>query len=81
MTHDTEDPREEDRRCYLTDQPVRNDCFTKIAFGYGSDLNRHTYRFVMCDEIGQKVLKYIESLYTNGKTPQDHVIVDKRMYD
>jgi len=79
MTDNTGDPRDT-RSCDLTDKQVRNDCYTKIAFGYGSELNLHTYRFVMCDEVGKKVLKYIESLYTNGKTLKDNQTIDTELY-
>ena len=74
------DSQRDERVCHLTDTPVENDCYTKISFGYGSTLDRHNYRFVMCDEIGQKVLRYIESLYTNGKTLQDNKTIDEKLY-
>lgn len=63
------------RTCDLTNTPMINDCFVKITFGYDSKLNRNTYTISTCDEIGQQIIQYINTLYTNGKTIDDHVCV------
>ena len=79
MSTSTNDDRE--RTCDLTNTPMINDCYVRITFGYDSELNRHTYRFSTCDKVGQQIIQYINTLYTNGKTIDDHVHVDPDVND
>ena len=57
-----------DCKCDLSDKPMLNDCHVKLEFGYGSDIDGSVYHIDMTDELGHKVLDYIQTLYTNGKS-------------
>lgn len=56
-----------DSVCPITNKQVIDDCHIKIEFGYGSDLDMTTYSFSpVHDEVGKKVLDYIQSLMPKG---------------
>ena len=62
-------------KCPVTDrEDMIDDCYIKVEFGYGSDLDLMTYRFgPVHDEVGKKVLGLIQLLMTNGKSVEDFV--------
>lgn len=80
MMHDDDDEHNE-KTCDLTDKIMINDCYVKITFGYDSELDRHTYRFSTCDQVGQQILRYINTLYTNGKSIDDHVQIAPDVFE
>ena len=58
--------------CPITNKEVIDDCHITIEFGYGSDLDMTTYSFSpVHDEVGKKVIKYIESLMPKGHAVQE----------
>jgi hypothetical protein len=55
------------KKCPITNDDVIDDCHIRIEFGYGSDLDMTTYSFSpIHDEVGKKVLDYIQSLMPKG---------------
>ena len=49
--------------CPITNKDVLDDCHISIEFGYGSDKDMTTYTFSpVHDEVGKKVLSYMQSL-------------------
>ena len=60
-------------KCPVTDrEDVIDDCYIKVEFGYGSDLDLTTYRFgPVHDEVGKKVLGLIQMLMPDGKSVED----------
>ena len=55
--------------CPITNKDVLDDCHITIEFGYGSDKDLFTYKFSpVHDEVGKKVLKYIQSIMPKGKS-------------
>lgn len=61
-----------DVTCPITNKQVLDDCHIHIEFGYGSDLDMTTYKFSpVHDEVGKKVVKYIESLMPKGHSVED----------
>ena len=59
--------------CPITNKEVLDDCHIVIEFGYGSDKDLHTYTFSpVHDEVGKKVLNYIETLIES--TYEEHPI-------
>ena len=58
--------------CPITNKDVLDDCHIVIEFGYGSDLDMTTYTFSpVHDEVGKKVVAYIESLMPKGHSAED----------
>ena len=58
-----------DQTCPITNKSVLDDCHIVIEFGYGSDKDMTTYSFSpVHDEIGKKVVAYIQSLMPQGNT-------------
>ena len=57
-------------KCPVTDrEDMIDDCYIKVEFGYGSDLDLTTYRFgPVHDEVGKKVLEAIQSLMPTGRS-------------
>lgn len=70
----TKPPGRENRQCDLSDKPIQNDCHLKLEFGWGSDIDGSIYHFDLCNELGHKVLDYITTLYSNGKSINNHCI-------
>lgn len=62
-------------KCAVTNRDdVIDDCHIKIEFGYGSDKDMTTYTFSpVHDEVGKKVLNYIDSLIEQEY--EDHPIL------
>jgi hypothetical protein len=61
-----------DTTCPITNRQVIDDCHISIEFGYGSDLDMTTYKFSpVHDEVGKKVVKYIESLMPRGHSVEE----------
>ena len=60
-------------KCPVTDrEDMIDDCYIKVEFGYGSDLDLMTYRFgPVHDEVGKKVLAVIQMLMPDGKSVED----------
>ena len=60
-------------KCAFTDKGMIDDCGIEIYFGYGSnrDLQSFTFKNVS-DGIGEKVLKFLNDLFVNGKTIRDY---------
>ena len=57
-------------KCPVTDrEDMIDDCYIKVEFGYGSDLDLMTYRFgPVHDEVGKKVLEAIQSLMPGSRS-------------
>tara|TARA_B100000282_G_scaffold276765_1_gene235114 strand:- start:510 stop:908 length:399 start_codon:yes stop_codon:yes gene_type:complete len=60
-------------KCDFTDAGMIDDCGIDIYFGYGSnrDLQSFTFKNVS-DGIGEKVLKFLNDSFVNGKTIRDY---------
>ena len=60
-------------KCAFTDNGMIDDCGIEIYFGYGSnrDLQSFTFKNVS-DGIGEKVLKFLNDSFVNGKTIRDY---------
>ncbi len=59
-------------KCPITNKDVLDDCHITIEFGYGSDKDMMTYLFSpVHDEVGKKVISYIESLMPKGHSVED----------
>ena len=64
--------KELDENCPITNKQVIDDCHITIDFGYGSDLDMTTYKFSpIHDEVGKKVLSYIQSLMPKGHSIEE----------
>tara|TARA_B100001093_G_scaffold517018_1_gene597333 strand:- start:4680 stop:4949 length:270 start_codon:yes stop_codon:yes gene_type:complete len=58
--------------CPITNKDVLDDCHIVIEFGYGSDKDMTTYTFsAVHDEVGKKVVAYIQSLMPKGNSVED----------
>jgi hypothetical protein len=58
--------------CPITNKDVLDDCHIVIEFGYGSDKDMTTYKFSpVHDEVGKKVVAYIQSLMPKGHSVED----------
>ncbi len=58
--------------CPITNKDVLDDCHIVIEFGYGSDKDMTTYKFSpVHDEVGKKVVTYIQSLMPKGNSVED----------
>jgi hypothetical protein len=58
--------------CPITNKDVLDDCHIVIEFGYGSDKDCTTYKFSpVHDEVGKKVVAYIQSLMPKGHSVED----------
>ena len=60
-------------KCAFTDVGMIDDCGIEIYFGYGSnrDLQSFTFKNVS-DGMGEKVLKFLNDSFVNGKTIRDY---------
>lgn len=60
-------------KCAFTDNGMIDDCGIEVYFGYGSnrDLQSFTFKNVS-DGIGEKVLKFLNDSFVNGKTIRDY---------
>lgn len=60
-------------KCAFTDNGMIDDCGIEIDFGYGSnrDLQSFTFKNVS-DGMGEKVLKFLNDSFVNGKTIRDY---------
>jgi hypothetical protein len=60
-------------RCAFTDNGMIDDCGLEVHFGYGSnrDLQSFTFKNVS-DGMGEKVLKFLNDSFVNGKTIRDY---------
>jgi hypothetical protein len=60
-------------RCAFTDNGMIDDCGIDVHFGYGSnrDLQSFTFKNVS-DGMGEKVLKFLNDSFVNGKTIRDY---------
>ena len=60
-------------RCAFTDNGMIDDCGIEVHFGYGSnrDLQSFTFKNVS-DGMGEKVLKFLNDSFVNGKTIRDY---------
>ena len=60
-------------KCPVTDrEDLIDDCYIKVEFGYGSDLDLMTYRFgPVHDVVGKKVLEVIQSLMPGDRSVED----------
>jgi hypothetical protein len=60
--------------CDFTDQRKIDDCGVEIDFGYGSNRDLEVYKFSnVSDEVGERILKFINEQFTNGKDISDFV--------
>jgi hypothetical protein len=60
--------------CDVTGMKRIDDCYITIEFGYGSTRDMQTFKFDVCDHVGQMVLKYINNMYSNGKNIRHNVV-------
>ena len=60
-------------QCDVTGIDKVDDCTIRIDFGYGSTRDMESYKFEVCDHVGQVLLKYINNMYTNGKNVRHNV--------
>ena len=60
-------------KCAFTDNGIIDDCGIELYFGYGSnrDLQSFTFKNVS-DGMGEKVLKFLNDSFVNGKTIRDY---------
>jgi hypothetical protein len=60
-------------KCAITNKgDVIDDCYIKLAFGYGSKRDMETYRFgPVRDKTAEKILQYIKTLLKGDKTLND----------
>ena len=60
-------------KCAFTDNGMIDDCGIEVHFGYGSnrDLQSFTFKNVS-DGVGEKVLKFLNDSFVNGKTIRDY---------
>lgn len=59
-------------KCAFTDNGMIDDCGIEIYFGYGSNRDLQSFSFNnVSDGIGEKVLKFLNDLFVNGKTIRD----------
>ena len=71
-----------DQTCPITNKEVIDDCHIVIEFGYGSDLDMTTYTFSpVHDEVGKKVIAYIESLMPKGHSIEEFCTNDLEFID
>ena len=60
--------------CDFTDQRKIDDCGVQIDFGYGSNRDLQAFEFNnVSDEVGERILKFINEQSTNGKDISDFV--------
>ena len=60
--------------CDFTDQRKIDDCGVQIDFGYGSNRDLEAFEFNnVSDEVGERILKFINEQFTNGKDISDFV--------
>ena len=60
--------------CDLTGQRKIDDCGVQIDFGYGSNRDLQAFEFNnVSDEVGERILKFINEQFTNGKDISDFV--------
>ena len=60
--------------CDFTDQRKIDDCGVRIDFGYGSNRDLQAFEFNnVSDEVGERILKFINEQFTNGKDISDFV--------
>ena len=60
--------------CDFTDQRKIDDCGVQIDFGYGSNRDLQAFEFNnVSDEVGERILKFINEQFTNGKDISDFV--------
>ena len=63
---------ESTHKCAFTDNGMIDDCGIEIHFGYGSNRDLQSFVFKnVSDGIGEKVLKFLNDLFVNGKTIRD----------
>ena len=71
-----------DQTCPITNKEVIDDCHIVIEFGYGSDLDMTTYTFSpVHDEVGKKVIAYIQSLMPQGHSIEEFCTNDLEFID
>ena len=59
-------------KCAFTDNGMIDDCGIELYFGYGSNRDLQSFVFKnVSDGIGEKVLKFLNDLFVNGKTIRD----------
>ena len=60
-------------KCDFTDAGMIDDCGIDIYFGYGSNRDLQSFAFKnVSDGMGEKVLKFLNDSFVNGKTIRDY---------
>ncbi len=60
-------------KCDFTDAGMIDDCGIDIYFGYGSNRDLQSFSFKnVSDGVGEKVLKFLNESFVNGKTIRDY---------
>ena len=63
-------------KCDFTDVGMIDDCGIDIYFGYGSNRDLQSFSFKnVSDGMGEKVLKFLNDSFVNGKTIRDMVTI------
>ena len=71
--HESKNDYETTHRCDFTDVGTIDDCGIDINFGYGSNRDLQSFSFKnVSDGVGEKVLKFLNELFVNGKTIRDY---------
>ena len=64
---------ESTHKCDFTDVGMIDDCGIDIYFGYGSNRDLQSFSFKnVSDGLGEKVLKFLNDSFVNGKTIRDY---------
>ena len=70
---ESENDYETTHRCDFTDVGMIDDCGIELHFGYGSNRDLQSFKFKnVSDGIGEKVLKFLNDSFVNGKTIRDY---------
>ncbi len=60
-------------KCDFTDAGMIDDCGIELHFGYGSNRDLQSFKFKnVSDGMGEKVLKFLNDSFVNGKTIRDY---------
>ena len=60
-------------KCDFTDAGMIDDCGIELHFGYGSNRDLQSFAFKnVSDGMGEKVLKFLNDSFVNGKTIRDY---------
>jgi hypothetical protein len=71
--HESKNDYSSTHKCDFTDAGMIDDCGIDIYFGYGSNRDLQSFSFKnVSDGMGEKVLKFLNDSFVNGKTIRDY---------